>query len=156
MGIIDFADNAIRHFCNSTNKSLYVNTHVVSEAARRVYGDKHEWAGYQSPPSKSESEGGQPFGNRTDDFITIHRLGGHPTMKYKTMVYIRKIKDHETGGLISPINEPLMFDFNNGLGFTINGQNPLIKHEKQLSTLEQNNNFDDEINDMYNEKDAPF
>jgi len=150
--------NESRHFCNSTGKSLYVNTHVVSEAARRVYNDKHEYAGYQSPPSKSESEGGQPFGNRTDDFITIHRLVGHPIMKFKTMVFIRKIKDHETGGLISSINEPLLFDFNNGLGFTVNGQNPLnktVEVQKELSQLTPNINFY-EVGRNEDKEECPF
>lgn len=139
--------NESRHFCNSTGKSLYVNTHVVSEAARRVYPIGNEYAGYQYPPSKSESEGGQPFGNRTDDFLTIHRLVGHPTMMFKTMVFIRKIKDTETGGMVTPINEPLEFDFNRGLGFSLDGQNPItgrLKNDFDLSNLTPNNNFEDD------------
>lgn len=145
----DFLNEA-RSFCNSTNKSVYVNTHVVSEAARRTYPENHEFSGYPFPPSKSQSEGGQPFGNRTDDFLTIHRLVGHPLMQYKTLLYIRKIKDTETGGMVTPIDEPLEFDFNGGLGFTVNGKNPLNQTNKDdlaLSELTVNNNFDN---------DAPF
>jgi hypothetical protein len=139
--------NECRSFCNSTNKSVYVNTHVVSEAARRTYPENHEFSGYPFPPSKSQSEGGQPFGNRTDDFITIHRLVGHPLMQYKTLLYIRKIKDTETGGMVTPIDEPLHFDFNAGLGFTINGKNPLnptVKDDLALSVLSINSNFEEE------------
>lgn len=116
--------NESRQFCNETGIALYVNTHVVSEAARKVYPDTHEFAGYPFPPSKSQSEGGQPFANRPDDFLTIHRLVGHPQMQYKTLVYVRKVKDTETGGKVSPINNPLAFDFNSGLGFTLNGVSP--------------------------------
>lgn len=139
--------NECRKFCNNSGKSVYVNTHVVSEAARRTYAESHEWSGYPFPPSKSQSEGGQPFGNRTDDFITIHRLVGHPTMNYKTLVFIRKIKDTETGGAVTPIDDPIQFEFNAGLGFTVDGQNPLnasVKDDLALNPLSVNTNFENE------------
>jgi hypothetical protein len=137
--------NEAREFCNVTDKSVYVNTHVVSEAARRVYPEGHEYAGYTSPPSKSQSEGGQPFGNRTDDFLTIHRLVGHPMRNFITEVYIRKIKDTETGGKVTPIDDPLDFEFNSGLGFTMDGQNILNQTKKddlELKPLPLSNEFD--------------
>ena len=139
--------NESRLFCNSTNKSLSVNTHVVSEAARRTYGDGHEYAGYPFPPSKSQSEGGQPFGNRCDDFKTYHRLVGHPSMGTKTMLFIRKIKDTETGGKVSAIDEPVLLDFNNGLGFTIDDINPLtsvVASEIIQAPIEENKEFDND------------
>jgi len=142
--------NECRNFCENTNISLYVNTHVVTEAARRTYSEKHEFADYPFPPSKSHSEGGQPFGNRPDDFLTIHRLVGHPYMGNKTLLYVRKVKDTETGSRVSPIDSPISLDFNYGLGFTIEGQNPLgngVFIEPELSELTVNNNFDN---------DAPF
>jgi len=151
--------NECRSFCNKTNKTLYVNTHVVSEAARKIYGEKHKYAGYNYPPSKSDSEGGQPFGNRTDDFITLHRLLGHPSMKYRTLFFVRKIKDTETGGQVTDINEPLEFDFNGGLGFTLDGQNTLsstIKDDLELKPLSTNLTFDEEVMEMYKQKDLPF
>ena len=117
--------NESRYFCNSTGKALYVNTHVVSEAARYKYPKDHPYEGYPYPPSKSQSEGGQPFANRSDDFITIHRLNGHPTRNYLTEVYVRKIKDTETGGQVNAIDEPLLFDYNKGLGFLSGYQNVL-------------------------------
>jgi hypothetical protein len=42
-----------------------------------------------------------------------------------TEVYVYKVKDKETGGEPTMMNEPLRFDYNNGLGFTIGGINPL-------------------------------
>lgn len=138
--------NECRNFCNMTDKSVYVNTHVVSEAARRTYGEGHDYAGYSCPPSKSQSEGGQPFGNRTDDFITIHRLVGHPLRNFITEVYVRKIKDTETGGKVSAIDDPLDFEFNSGLGFTMEGQNVLNQtkqNDLELKPLPRNNNFDE-------------
>ena len=137
--------NESREFTNVTGKSVYVNTHVVSEAARRTYPEGHDYAGYTSPPSKSQSEGGQPFGNRTDDFLTIHRLVGHPLRNFTTEVYVRKIKDTETGGKVTPIDDPLDFEFNSGLGFTMDGQNILNQSKKNdldLKTLPLNDEFD--------------
>ena len=136
--------NECREFCNVTDKSVYVNTHVVSEAARRTYPDGHDYTGYTSPPSKSQSEGGQPFGNRTDDFLTIHRLVGHPLRKFTTEVYVRKVKDTETGGEVTAIDDPLDFEFNNGLGFTMDGQNILNqtkKNDLDLKPLPLSNEF---------------
>ncbi len=140
--------NESREFTNTTGKSVYVNTHVVSEAARRTYPEGHDYAGYASPPSKSQSEGGQPFGNRTDDFLTIHRLVGHPTRKFTTELYIRKIKDTETGGEVTPIDDPIDCQFNGGLGFTIDGQNVLNQTKQDdlsMSILKPNSGFDEDV-----------
>ena len=140
--------NESRAFCNSTGKSLYVNTHVVSEAARYTFPKGHEYEAYPYPPSKSQSEGGQPFGNRTDDFLTIHRLVGHPTRNYYTEVYVRKIKDTETGGKVNAIDDPMLFDFNRGLGFMIDGQNILNATVTMLGHLPNNDEFDTDNNDF--------
>lgn len=137
--------NETRQFCNKTGITVYVNTHPVSEAARRTYGLDHEYSGYPMPPSKSQSEGGQPFANRPDDFITIHRLVGHPQMQYKTLIYTRKIKDTETGGSVTAIDDPISFDYNNGLGFIndgVNILNPTTHDSFALSDLQPNNIFD--------------
>jgi hypothetical protein len=46
-----------------------------------------------------------------------------------TEIHILKIKDRESGGKPTMLNEPLRFDYNNGLGFTIGGVNPLKNTE---------------------------
>ena len=46
-------------------------------------------------------------------------------MKYCTWVNVEKVKDMDTGGKHTALNDPLMFDFNSGLGFKINGVDPL-------------------------------
>jgi len=43
-------------------------------------------------------------------------------------VNVEKVKDMETGGKHTPINEPVMLDFNKGLGFEVYGIDPLQKH----------------------------
>lgn len=128
--------NLSRHFCNRTGITLYVNTHPQSEASRREYPKGHEWEGYQMPPKKSDTEGGQPFANRPDDFITIHRLVGHPTEQYNTHVYVRKVKNTRTGGQVTDIKTPILFNYNGGFGFTNNGSSPLnstIKDDLELT-----------------------
>jgi hypothetical protein len=145
----DFLNEA-RQFCNSTNMTMYVNTHPNTAGANMMYGDRHEFAGYPMPPSKSQSEGGQPFASRTDDFLTIHRLTNHPTYWRNTMIYARKIKDTETGGRVSFKDQPVNLDYNNGLGFICNGVNPLtnkISIEKD-SKIPFNNDFAEE-NDLF-------
>lgn len=140
--------NECRQFCNQTNQTLYVNTHVVSEAARRIYSENSIYKGYPMPPTKSQSEGGQPFGNRTDDFITIHRLNGHPEKNFITEVYIRKVKDTETGGKVTAMDDPIEFEFNKGLGFTCNNRNVLsgvVSNSMEFEPLNINKNFDTDV-----------
>jgi hypothetical protein len=143
--------NESREFCNRTKITIYVNTHPNSEAARRVYSEGNEMAGYPMPPSKSQTEGGQPFANRPDDFITIHRYVGHPQYQYNTLVYTRKIKDTETGGKVTSIDSPVSFDFNSGLGFICGGYNPLKNEKKEEPTFTDlskivDSDFDNNIN----------
>jgi len=117
--------NDVREFCNKTRKSVYVNTHPQTEASRRVYPLDHTLKGHIQPPKKSDTEGGQAFANRCDDFLTIHRMTTHPTMWMLTEVHVRKIKDKETGGNLTFLDDPLRLDYNNGLGFCFGGHNPL-------------------------------
>ena len=78
-------------------------------------------------------------------------------MKYFTMINVEKIKDMDTGGKHTALNEPILCNFNGGLGFEIGGINPLQKFqtgkpnqfpskqpEIMLSTLEK------KINEMNN------
>ena len=118
--------NDIRNFCNNTGKAVYVNTHPMTEAARRVYPPNHTLASYIQPCRKSDVEGGQVFANRCDSFISIHRYINHPDLWMMTEVRIEKIKDKLTGGEPT-LDEPLRFDYNFGMGFTIGGVNPLNK-----------------------------
>ena len=120
--------NTSRHFVNNTNISLYVNTHPNTEAARSFYTDKdgEGLLGYNKPPQRSQSEGGQGFANRPDNYWTIHRLVGHPEYGLETHVYSRKVKDTDLGGKVSAIDDPIRFEYNYGCGFLEDGHiNPL-------------------------------
>ena len=124
--------NDIREFTNRTKKTVYVNTHPQTEAARRVYPDNHTLKGYIQAPKKSDTEGGQSFANRCDDYMTVHRMTNHPDLWMMTELTISKIKDVETGGKCT--FDALRFDYNNGLGFTIGGVNPLKKPIDEFDT----------------------
>jgi len=112
--------NIARKFTNSTKKTIYINTHPNSESGRNgnLYPDG-EWKGHLKPPLKDHVEGGKAFLNRCDDMLVIHRLIKHETMRFYTMFSSEKIKDTDTGGSITRLNEPLLFEFNYGLGFKI-------------------------------------
>ena len=118
--------NMARDFCNRTGKTIYINTHPTSESGRNgnLYPDG-EWKGHLKPPLKDHIEGGKAFLNRCDDMFIIHRLIKHESMKYYTMFSAEKIKDTETGGSINRLNEPILCEFNYGLGFTVHGADPL-------------------------------
>jgi len=125
--------NICRQFCNITGKTIYISTHPNTESGRsgNLYPENHEWKGQLKPPLKDHVEGGKAFLNRCDDMITIHRLIKSPTMKYETMISTEKIKDKDTGGSLTEINQPLLFNFNSGLGFTVQGIDPLKKYRSR-------------------------
>ena len=124
----------IRIFCHKTKKSVYVNTHLVTEAARKVYPKDHDYAGHLMPPNKSDIEGGQKFANRCDDFITIHRMTQHETRKTFTEVHVRKVKDTITGGGVTMLEAPIIFKMWDYSRFECGEQNPLALPKQTENT----------------------
>jgi len=53
-------------------------------------------------------------------------------MKYFTLISTEKIKDTESGGAITPLNEPILAEYNYGLGFKINGVDPLKEYRPNI------------------------
>jgi hypothetical protein len=119
--------NKAREFCNKHGVTIYINTHPISESGRtgNLYPKGHDWEGLLKPPLKDSIEGGKSFTNRSDDVFIIHRLLKSESMKYYTMINVEKVKDTATGGGITPLNEPILAEFNNGLGFKIGGKDAL-------------------------------
>lgn len=136
--------NELKHFTKS-GKTIYINAHPSSASGRRsaVYPEKHGWSGHVMPPLKSDIEGGKAFANKADDFLVVHRLTQHPDLWNYTMVEVTKIKDTDTGGKPTMLNEPMMLDYNFGLGFIIRGKD-VIKRLSSPSTkaIVPNNSFD--------------
>lgn len=134
-----------REFVNKTNKTLYTSLHPRTEAGNREFPKGHDLEGYIKPPYKSFAEGGQVFPNRADDFYVIHRHVQHPVYRFTTELHIQKVKDTDTGGTTTLSTEPLMFDYNYGLGFTIGGYNPL-KNKPQPKQMKMKPNKEFEPN----------
>jgi hypothetical protein len=136
--------NDLKHFTKN-GKTIYINAHPSSASGRRsaVYPEKHNWNGHVMPPLKSDIEGGKAFSNKADDFIVIHRLTQHPDLWNYTMLEVVKIKDTDTGGKPTMLNEPIMLDYNFGLGFKVGGKD-VIKRLTLPSTkaIVPNNSFD--------------
>ena len=147
--------NKTRQFTNQTGQTIYISTHPNSESGRSgmIYPQDHHWFGHLKPPLKAHVEGGKPFLNRCDDMIVIHRLVKHPDMKYQTMISVEKIKDRDTGGQQTDLNEPLLFDFNSGKGFKIGGVDSIKRNTSDnFSRLDLNQNF----STFEEEDDMPF
>lgn len=148
--------NAARQFVNETGKTIYINTHPNTESGRagNIYPEQHQWKGHLKPPMKDHIEGGKSFLNRCDDMFVIHRLVKHESMKFVTLISVEKVKDTDTGGKITALDDFIMCDFNKGLGFVINSVDPLKDYrpkppeqkrismiEQKLNTIKQNTNF---------------
>ncbi len=133
---------SLKHWCKNKDISLYLTMHPNTETQRKSsqYPDGHEWAGQPMMPLKHNAEGGSTFSNMSDDWINLNRLNKLESMKYYTMVDIDKVKDVDTGGSMTNTETYLMFYFNNGLGFTINGVNPLEDVQKKWKKQPQQNN----------------
>jgi len=127
----------MRMFCKENKVSMWLNTHASTNALRMVHRSEHEFAGHPLPPMASDVEGGGKFVNRADDFIVIHRYTLHPQLYTTTMIHVRKIKEIETGGRPTSIDNPIrIVALQNNVGFSINGKSILrtIK-ESQLKYL---------------------
>jgi len=88
----------------------FINHHAVTAAARAKDGEKK----YPLAPNKADTEGGVKTANKADDFLTIHRITQHPTDWMITEVHVRKIKETETGGRPTPLDQPVKFEMYRG------------------------------------------
>ena len=113
----------LRMFCKEHNITMWLNTHAGTSALRMVHKNDHQFAGHPLPPMASDVEGGGKFVNRADDFIVVHRYTLHPTLYTTTMLHIRKVKEIETGGRPTSMDNPIMLlALQNNVGFSINGK----------------------------------
>jgi len=131
------ATTEMRLFCKKNMISIWLNTHANTQALRFKHQMGHNYAGHPIPPLASDVEGGGKFVNRADDFIVIHRYTQHPTDWTKSMIHVRKVKEVETGGRPTSMDNPIVFaSIPNNVGFTLEGENllepPIIEEFKPL------------------------
>ncbi len=108
------AISEIKQFGTKYDFSWFINNHAVTAALRSKNDD-----GYQKAPGKEDTEGGGKFSNKAAQFLTIHRLTSHPTEWMVTEIHVRKIKETETGGRVTPKDKPVKIVMNkNGCGFS--------------------------------------
>ena len=123
------ACSEMRIFCEKHNVSIWLTTHANTGAARFKHPVGHEFAGHSIPAMASDAEGGVKFKNRATDFWTFHRYVQHSTEWMYTHIHVRKVKEVETGGMPTPIDEPVRLkSIVNNVGFTINDK-PLLYKE---------------------------
>ena len=126
----------LRIFCKKHNVSIWLNTHANTNALRMKHPIGHEYAGHPIVPLASDVEGGGKFVNRADDFICIHRYLQHETEWMVSMIHVRKIKEIETGGQPTPLDEPIkMSAIAGNVGFEINGKKMLDIEYKDSGNL---------------------
>ena len=108
----DYHYEAASHFLTfstTNNIAVWLNMHAVTEAQRRKGDD-----GLPVAPYAEDTEGGGKFVNRADCFITIHRKvqAPDPNIKKTSELHIRKVRETETGGQPTPIDDPITFTMN--------------------------------------------
>lgn len=108
------AISEIKQFGTKYDFSWFINNHAVTAALRSKSED-----GFQKAPGKEDTEGGGKFSNKAAQFLTIHRLTQHPTQWMVTEIHVRKVKETETGGRVTPKDKPVKIVMNkNGCGFS--------------------------------------
>lgn len=118
--------------------SIYINCHAVTNSLR-----KQESGGAAVAPQKADTEGGGKFGNKADDFLTIHRKVQSKDEWMITEIHVRKIKETETGGKITPQGDPVKLkSLNKMSGFEDkNGYNPVLEWHKKNQLESQGHLF---------------
>lgn len=125
------ATSEFRLFCKTHKCSIWLNTHANTAALRYKHGHQHEYGDYPIPPMASDVEGGGKFVNRADDFLVIHRYIQHPTDWMQSHIHVRKVKDTDTGGRPTSMDDPIRLrSVINNVGFEIGGINPIGEKEE--------------------------
>ena len=112
----------MQRYAKKNDICVYLNCHVISSALRE-----------EKAPKKADTEGGGKFSNKADDFLTFHRDIHHEDNWNQMEIYVRKIKELETGGQYTVKDKPYILSMNvNGCGYKdINGYDPIEVYWQQ-------------------------
>jgi hypothetical protein len=131
------ASTMMRMFCSKNSVSIWLNTHAVTEALRRTNKKGQNYEGFPAPPMAADSEGGGKWVNRASDFLVIHRYSQHPTDWMYSHLHVRKVKEMETGGRPTPMEEPVVMRSKAGnVGFEIAGLDLVKEIRNERKQLE--------------------
>ncbi|MHC5058127.1 MAG: hypothetical protein ACYTKD_26005 [Planctomycetota bacterium] len=125
----------LRLFGKKFNTTVYICMHGATEALRKTH-KSGEFEGMTMPCNPADAEGGGKHVNRCDDFIVCHRYTQSSNYWMFTEVHIKKIKETESGGMPTFIDEPVNFKLEYGTAFTCNGVNAL-DNASPFQSLEQ-------------------
>lgn len=138
-----------RMFCRQNKKTVYLLAHGNTEALRKQFGKGHDFEGHPIPLMAADIEGGGKWVNRADDFVVIHRLTQHESEWMNTEVHVKKVKETETGGKTTFMDNPIIFKLNHDMlsfvcyqrGVASNPTNPLEdqKEKPQQPTTKEIN-----------------
>jgi hypothetical protein len=125
----------MRVFTMTSNKSIFLNCHTVTESQRT----KADSNGHKPVPLDSDVEGGAKFPNKADNTLVIHRQIGSaiPGEKYVTEIHVRKVRNQEFGGEPTPFTDPIRIRYRiDRTGFDLDNQTKLTDY-KQVSFYEK-------------------
>ncbi len=90
-------------FSKSHDVAVWLNMHAFTEAQRRKGPD-----GLPVAPYAEDTEGGGKFVNRADCFLTLHRKVQSTDYNIRKLseLHVRKVREVETGGEPTPIDDP--------------------------------------------------
>jgi hypothetical protein len=108
--------------------AIFMTVHPTTDATRAPRDSE----GYLRPPTQYDAIGGNIFANRCDHFLVYHRIRNHSIPAMRRIMEIRqfKVKDEQTGGKVTPINESIALTLKEVDGFTgyfdKDGNNPMF------------------------------
>lgn len=136
--------NDIKIWGRANDVSIYINTHAVTSALRKVDGE-----GYVIAPNKGDAEGGTKFAAKADEWLTVHRIANHKDEMIRkiTEIHIRKVKETYTGGKQTPIDKPFTLLFDKKGAVFYDAEDALRNHP--FLGKKQNLDFEDILNDPF-------
>jgi hypothetical protein len=114
----------LRLFCKIKKTAVYLCIHASTDALRKVHSEG-DFKGHPMPPNMSDAEGGGKWGNRADDFIVVHRYIADRDNWMYSHIHVKKVKETESGGLPTLMNDPVRFKLQNGTQFLCNDINAI-------------------------------
>lgn len=126
------AASEMQKYTKKNDFCIYLNCHVISSALRAKVA-----------PHKADTEGGGKFSNKADDFMTFHRDLYNQETWMEMQIFVRKIKELETGGGYTDSDSPYILRLNeNTCGYSDAGGNDAVQiywsqQGQQLPLLEE-------------------
>lgn len=147
----------------NSDVTVFINAHSISSTYRQRDSD-----GSAPAPKKGDTEGGTKFASKAFDFLTFHRRVDDPLDYRKMEIHVRKVKEVETGGRVSPFTTPVIIEMVNGVKYVDDKGRDAVeewrKKDNQTDVFvhkpKPNVAFDDkykmDVENLYALKDTPF